>query len=222
MQILWPGSGAEPEGRGSPAEIPWTYEDEALHYTAVVLDSRKRGAALEPALHTFPLDDPDEFMVASGPYRRDYFGPAGDGTYLAHAYHHRDTLLAMSAKALSNSRQRRVARDETAHRWLPLDEGTFYVSTRSLYFESWSAVREWSFGGIEAACMTARSRFRFIGVSDLGDEVHWLVTSAWAELAFALWALNRAVPHPHLLSLFPDEWRDRARARGLVLPPLDP
>lgn len=221
MQILWPGSGAEPEGRGSPAGIPWTYEDEVLHYTAVVLDSRRRGAALVPVLHTFPLDDPDEFMVASGPYRRDYFGPAGDGTYLTQNYHHRDTLLTVSAKALSNSRSRHRARAEAAHRWRPLDTGTFYVSTRSLYFESWSGVRGWSLGGIETAYMTARSQFRFTGVSDQGNEVHWLVTSAWAELAFALWALTRAVPHPHLLELFPDEWRERARARGLTLPPLD-
>ncbi len=160
--------------------------------------------------------------MASGPYRRDYFGPAGDGTYSTHAFHHRDTVLTLSAKAVANSRRRHRAREEAADRWRPLDSGTFYVSTRALFFESWTGVRRWSLGGIDAAYMTARSQFRFTGVSDQGYEVHWLVTSAWAELAFALWALTCRVPHPHLLTLFPEEWRARARARGLALPRLDP
>ncbi len=218
----WSTGDMSPARRDATTRVPWSYEDEALYYTAVALDRLRRGLELEPDLHTFPLDDPDEYIVASGPYRRYFFGPAGGSTVLTHSYHSRDPMSLKNVTAVVNSLTRPQAEREVEQQWRSLDSGTLYVSNASLYFETWGGVRPWSFEGIDVAYMTARSQFRFNGSSDQGNDVHWLVTSAWAELGFALWAVTRSVPHPHLLTLFPEEWRARARARGLALPRLDP
>jgi hypothetical protein len=199
----------------------WTYEDEVLYYTFVVLCRLRSGQELAPVSRTFALMDPYEHLVASGPYRRQFFGSLGNAQYY-HQVNRSGSVVLMGVTAIGNSTRRQRAEEDATLLWRPLDEGLLHVSPVALYFQSASGIVPWAFAGIDYVQMIDRCCLEFGGTADSGNRIQHRVASAWAELVLVLWAFSRNVPHAQFPVLFPPEWRARAQARGLAMPAIGP
>lgn len=208
--------------RGDEA-TPWRYEDEALFHTATVL--RMIGAGKEPPslAPTFAMlhASAGERLLASSSYALSWFGAVGDGSYGSSVVAFGGPLMmaaTLGASAVGNSNRRRQAALDATPMWRPLDSGALYVSTHALYFDGPAGWRPWAYGAIDSAHLRGRCSIEYAGRSDDGASCRFWLNSAWAELAFALWAVARGVEHPDLHHLFPLEWQERLRASGRDLP----
>lgn len=207
-------------------QVIWSYEDEALLHTAIVLHAVLTNADVPtiPAHFAMVGAEEGELLVASGPYSQQWFGAVGDGTYTSSTYAFGGPLTmaaTLGVSAIGNAGRRRRARYAATPKWHTLDDGVLHVSTLSMYFEGQEGWRPWTFDGIDTAQMLARCAIEHSGRSDSGEACRLQTRSPWAELAFALWAIRRGVRHPHLPFLFPQDWRDRAQALGIAPPQVD-
>jgi hypothetical protein len=164
---------------------------------------------------------PAEDVVATGPFRREHFGVAGDGSYQFRKISKRSSALTAGYVMARNSASRYNARQAATPKWRSMDWGTLHLSMEAFYFQSEQGLSPWSFQGVDYAHMVGRSALEFGGTANSGTSVQYRVFSQWSELGLVLWSLARNIPHPQLLGLFPQEWKTRAQARGLGLPPLE-
>jgi hypothetical protein len=197
----------------TPSNLPspgWSYEDQALYYTANVLSGLLVGVKPASIPRTIALMSPAENVVASGPFRREHFGVAGDGSYQFRKTSKRSSALTAGYVMARNSASRYSAKQAATPKWRLLDNGTLHLSMEAFYFQSEHGLSPWSFQGVDYAHMVGRSALEFGGTADSGTSVQYRVYSRWSELGLILWSLARNIPHPQLLSLFPPDWKLRA------------
>ena len=209
----------------TPRNLPstgWTSEDQALYYTAQVLGGLLSGVSPQPIPRRIATRGIGEDLVATGPCRREHSPQKGDGNGAVSKPPKHASGPTTGVSAVGNSVGRQKAKRTNTPKWRPLDSGAIYLSMKTIYFQTTSGLSPWPYDGIDYAHMVGRGVFEFGAVRDGNDSVEYRVFSPWSELALILWALARSIPHPHLLNLFPPEWRSRALARGLVLPRLGP
>ena len=156
--------------------------------------------------------------MASGPFRMDHFGVSGDGRYSVLKPSRKSSSLTKGFAVIQNEVRRQSAKRAVTPMWRALDQGSLHLSMEAFYFQSQHGLHPWAFERIDYAHMVGRSVLEFGGTADSRESVQYRVTSPWSELGLVLWSRARNVPHPHLLTLFPEDWRARVNARGLVLP----
>lgn len=209
----------------TPRNLPstgWTSEDEALYYTAQVFGGLLSGVSPQPIRRRIATRGIGEDLVATGPCRRELARQSGDANWAVSKTPKHVSPPTTGVLAVGYSVGRQKAKRKSAPKWRPLDSGSMYLSMKAIYFQTTSGLSPWPYDGIDHAHMVGRGVLEFGAVRDGNDSVEYRVFSPWSELALILWALARTIPHPHLLNLFPPEWRSRALARGLVLPRLGP
>jgi hypothetical protein len=209
----------------TPRNLPstgWTSEDEALYYTAQVFGGLLSGVNPQPIRRRIATRGIGEDLVVTGPCRRELARQSGDANCAVGKTPRHVSTPTTGVLAVGNSVGRQKAKRKNAPKWRPLDSGSMYLSMKAIYFQTTSGLSPWPYDGIDYAHMVGRGVLEFGAVREGNDTVEYRVFSPWSELALILWALARSIPHPHLLNLFPPEWRSRALARGLVLPRLGP
>jgi hypothetical protein len=209
----------------TPRNLPstgWTSEDEALYYTAQVFGGLLSGVSPQPIRRRIATRGIDEDLVATGPCRREHSPQSADAHCAVSKTPRHASTVTSGVLAVGNSGGRQKTKRTSTPKWRPLDSGSVHLSMKAIYFQTTSGLSSWPYDGIDYAHMVGRGILEFGGVGDGGNCVEYRVFSPWSELALILWALARSIPHPHLLNLFPPEWRSRALARGLVLPRLGP
>jgi len=176
------------------------------------------GVTPQPITRTIALMSPRENVVASGPFRRDHFGLAGDGSYSALKPSRKSSAITKGFAMIHNEVKRQGSKRASTPMWRPLDNGVINLSMEALYLQSDQGVLPWAYDGTDYAHMISRSVLEFGGTADSRNRVQYRITSAWSELALVLWSLARKIPHPQLLILFPEQWQARVQARGLKMP----
>lgn len=202
---------------------PWTQRDEALRYTCHLVALMAEGhdfAHLTEVLAPFPTaNEVDERLWAGGPFVLSEFRALGDGSWQVSTPVVFGTgalgvgLLAGSlvGGSVAKSRARRAAQAAAIPRWIPVEQGTLYLSQYGFYLHTPRVVR-WHWAAITGASMVAPATVHLTGDGASGP-VSWLVQSDWAELLFASWALKIHPRHPQLVSgqWLPPGWLHHAR-----------
>jgi hypothetical protein len=102
-----------------PSSTGWTYDDDALFYNAHVLAGLLVGVRPQPIPRTIALRNPHEDVVASGPFRRDYFGTSGDGSYSVLSTRGKASVLTQGYVLFHNEVKRRGAKRAMTPMWRP-------------------------------------------------------------------------------------------------------
>lgn len=144
----------------------WTYDDDALFHTAQVLAGLLSGVSPQPIPRTIALMSPRENVVASGPFRRDHFGLAGDGSYSALKPSRKSSAITKGFAMIHNEVKRQGAKRASTPMWRPLDKGVMHLSMEALYLQSDQGVLPWAYDGIDYAHMISRSVLEFGGTAD--------------------------------------------------------
>jgi hypothetical protein len=224
MISLTSTEGARAMGRNpaQPAVPPWTQRDEALRYTCHLAALLARGndlAHLTEVLAPFPATNAaDERLWAGGPFVLSEYRALGDGSWQVNTPFVFGTgalgvgLVAGSliGGSVAKSRARRAAQAAAVPRWIPVEQGTLYLSQHGFYLHTPRVLR-WHWAAISGASMVAPATVHFTGASERGP-VSWLLQSDWAELLFASWALTIHPRHPQLVTgqWLPPGWLEHA------------
>ena len=190
---------------------PWSARDSALWFTCSYVEATAEGRAVappSPVLTTFaPQGGADDVLLAQGPYDRFEFVAAGDGSYVQDtgffmatgAVGLAATAALATARVIGNEARRSSANAAAMPRWTVTERGEITVGTRGFHLAHRHGVVHWPWQAIREVTMTGPGRFEMSGDSTQGP-VRWCFGTPWAELVFALWALNRHPRHPQLLS----------------------
>lgn len=191
----------------------------ALHYTRRIVTclftNRYPPAEIEVRTDFPPAFAVDERIWVRGDFLLEEFSATGDGSYeTSHTVVGGTgvfglTMLAATwgASAAGNRRRRQQAAQAMVPHWHCVDEGTLYVSVLGIYLRSAGGLFTWPWGSIAQADLPQPGVFVFTGVTP-GGPVQMALSSHWAELVFAAWALARHPRHPRLSdgSWWPDGW----------------
>src|SRR5690606_32984914 len=128
----------------------WTMEDGALAYTCRVISSVLAGQPLDYEPHHVafvPRLNEDEKFIAQAYFERYGFQAPGDGSYVATSGT-TGTYVSTSAAnvasfaigagvvhGLGNRARRKQAERDAQPRWMLLNSGDYYLSTRGMYFQ---------------------------------------------------------------------------------------
>lgn len=206
-----------------PVSPVWNQHDQTLLYTCylgALLATGADAGQVQEVLAPFPgTNAPDERMWASGPFVLSDFRALGDGSYQVGGSFVFGTgklgvaMVAgsMVANSVAKSRARRAAQYAATPRWVPIEQGTLYVSRYGFSMHT-PRVLGWDWGSITSANMVDRGAVHVTGDSDSGP-ISWLLHSDWAELVFVSWALVRHPRHPQLIdgSWLPPGWVQHAQ-----------
>ncbi|WP_158685307.1 hypothetical protein [Microbacterium halophytorum] len=207
---------------GEPVRA-WTPADTAMWHTiAIVSDLRGERIPRQRVSTLFPLA-PDELALATGPFQIDSMRALGDGSYVhdsSFVFGTGTIGLAMTAgtligSAAGNTQRRAQAAADAQVAWRPDFGGTITVTTRGFYLATASGLLRWTWSDIQLAQIEWFTVLVMQGQSENGP-VTWRVTSDWAELVFALWALSVHPDHPQFVgdSWIPGGWIEWASAVG--------
>ena len=111
----------------------WSYEDDALFYTAQVLAGLLAGVPPQPIPRTIALMSPTENLVASGPFSRLLFGTSGDGRYSVMRTRKGSSAFTVGFSMIHNEIRRQGAKRATTPQWRPLDQGVMHRSMGALF-----------------------------------------------------------------------------------------
>jgi len=129
----------------------------------------------------------------------------------------------LAGSVIGNARAKAHARAQAAAdatpRWVPIEQGTLYVSRYGWHMHT-PSVLSWSWPSTTSASMMGPAAVHVTGDSTSGP-VSWMLESDWAELVFVLWALVRHPRHPQLLSggWLPPGWVEHAMGHNKPVPP---
>jgi hypothetical protein len=212
----------------------WTAHDSALYATCEIATAvaQGQGDQLPVLAHSFALDlAPNDRLLASGGYALDWWGAAGDGSYMTSSFIAGGTgvfglgLLAATAIGSSarNARAKRNAAADAADRWRPVDAGTVHVSYFGFYLtDGQCGFRRFGWHDLVQASVTEVGGMHFHAATSGGGSSDFFLRSDWAELLFVMWAMYRNQHHPQLIG---GSWLDagflaRCRQNGYRPPPL--
>ncbi|MFV0525911.1 MAG: hypothetical protein ACK5RL_15605 [Acidimicrobiales bacterium] len=175
----------------------------ALQFTALVVQEYLDGtfAGRAPLTTRFPPSIANgEKIVCCSHYYRDWFGPAGDGSYSTFIAGGTGAfgvgLLAATAMASASARSRAARNARPA--WRPLDEGELYVSDHGVYLEGRLGLHPFSWQSIAECDLLAPSTLRYGATMNDGTYHRFQVVSLYAELVMLSWAIVRHPAHPYL------------------------
>lgn len=213
-------------GRGRN-ERAWGAADAALWHTLSIVASIENREVPEQRASTFFALQPNELAFAAGPFAIDSLRAAGDGSYVQNSSFvfgtgvlgAAMTLGTLAANAGSNAARRNRAIQDAQVMWRPDSNGLITVTNQGFYIQTHSGHFRWSWSAIKLAQMSSFSVLVFQGESARGP-VTWRLTSDWAELIFALWALMVHPSHPQFVdgSWVPDNWIRWATDLGYPIP----
>lgn len=201
------GSGPQEAREG----LAWTERDEVLWQTCAYVAATVAGrqiAPREPMATTFaPQGGAQDVLLCTGPYERLAFRAVGDGSYTSSGGLFLGTgkigltLTAgvLVARGLRNRSRRAAAERATVPRWVVEERGQLTVGTRGFHLSPATGVFYWDWGSITEMTIDAPGCFTMSGASTRGP-VRWTFATPWAELVFALWALDRHPGHPQLVT----------------------
>ena len=215
-----------------------TGPDAALWHTCAMAAARAAGRTPHPPVAVSPpvrpglgdgaADGDGEVMLAAGPFTR-YVLAAGDATYQkSSAFFFATGAVGLAAtaavavgQAWGNSRRKRRAERAARPRWDEAGGGLLTVSTHGFYLSGPHGVSPWPWAAVDTCEVGRRGLVDLTGRSTTGP-VRWLLETDWAELVFAMWALDRHPGHPRLAdgAWLPPGWLERVAAR--VGPPAQP
>ncbi|WP_326566010.1 hypothetical protein VSH64_29580 [Amycolatopsis rhabdoformis] len=202
---------------------PWTQRDEVLRYTchlAMLMGQGHDLGHLQEVLAPFPPTNArDERLLAAGPFVLSDFRALGDGSWNVSTPFVFGTgalgvgLVAGSlvGGAVAKSRARNAAAANAVPRWVPIEQGTVYLSEYGFYLHT-PRVLAWNWPSITGATMAGPGLVHLTGDSQNGS-VSWLLQSDWAELVFVAWANAVHPRHPQFVTgqWLPPGWVEHAR-----------
>ncbi|WP_158888674.1 hypothetical protein [Amycolatopsis anabasis] len=211
-------------GRKEPQSVvpPWTPRDEALRYTCYLAALLAGGHDLSQVAEVFApfpaTNTEDERLWVMGPFLLSDFRSLGDGSWQVTTPMVFGTgalgvgLVAGSliGGSIAKSRARRAAQMAAIPRWVPIEQGTLYVSQRGFYLHT-PRVMRWHWEAVTSAAMVAPATVHLAGNSDNGP-ISWILQSDWAELVFVSWAYTMHPRHPQLITgeWLPPGWMEHA------------
>ncbi|RJT89055.1 hypothetical protein D6T64_08040 [Cryobacterium melibiosiphilum] len=183
----------------------WLPADTALWTTCHIVFDTVNGHVPQHRIDTlFPLTD-GEVAVTAGNLFVDSFHAAGDGSYNRSSTFVWGTgafglaLAAgtLAASAAGNASRRNQAAADAQEAWRSLFGGTLFVTTGGFYIHTRQGLFRWRWEAVDLMQVVAFNVVIMQARSTEGP-VTWRLTSEWAELVFALWALHRHPNHPQL------------------------
>jgi hypothetical protein len=208
--------------------VDWTEHERALWRTCEILVGLGRtGRWPDPIPTAFARQiSSDEHVVAWSEFERGWYGAIGDGSYqsstfVAGGFSPLGVMLGaatLGASALGNSSRKARARKDAQQQWRRFDGGHLYVSTHGFYLLP---------GGVEVLAFPYSSILQAdLGAPGVlvatismasGGQEQFAVTTIWAELLFAVWAMDHCPQHPRLASLgfLPREFVERVAYAGV-------
>ena len=207
----------------NPPQRVWLPADTALWITCHVVFDTVHGRSPEHRIDTlFPLTG-GECAVAAGNLIVDSFHAAGDGSYArsstfvwgAGAFGLAVAAGSLAASAAANASRRNRAAADAQPAWRPLLGGTIFVTTAGFYIQTLQGLFPWAWESIDLMQVVAFNVV-ILQARSADGPITWRITSEWAELVFALWALRRHPDHPQLRdgSWLPPNWLPWATAQG--------
>lgn len=205
---------------------PWTQRDEVLRYTCYLATMLAGGHDLSrtpEVLAPFPaVNADDERLWAVGQFILSDFRALGDGSWQVNTPMVFGTgavgvgLVAGSliGGAVAKSRARAAAQAAAVPRWVPVTQGSLYVSSYGFYMYTPQVLR-WHWSAITSASIVAPATLHFTGESVDGP-ISRLLQSDYAELVFVSWALDQHRQHPQLVTggWLPQGWLHHADFHG--------
>lgn len=191
--------------------------------TCQIVSDIRRGVLPPVRAQTMFRIPPGTVVFVGAPVRVFELRAAGDGTYTKSGgfVFGTGTLgLAMIAGSLAynasaNSSARRRAQQDAQVVFRHEFDGHLYVSNRGWIFHTAQGVHTWVFDAVSAMQMVQKNTLIMQGNSDRGP-LTWQLTCPYAELVFALWALDQHPQHPQLMDggWLPDAWFAHASRMG--------
>lgn len=212
-----------------PDSRPLSDSDTALWHTLRINLELDREQTPGPVTHygaTY-TGDPDERILARGPFQLLDFRSLGDGSYL----HNNGFFFATGGagaaatvaygvgQAIGNSRRRNAAAAMAMPRWTLIDGGMVDVTDRRLVMQTPNGLYSWWYSAFTSAMLVGPRQLNFTGGAADGREISWILDSDWAELALTIWARLHAPAHPQRHSWLPPDWAKRVILAGQVFPP---
>jgi len=210
-------------------QVTWTPSEAILWETARIVGDLRSGRPLTGRPGSFALslgDGAAEHLLASVPYSRTWFGPAGDGTYrtsttFVGGFSPVGILLGaatLGASAAGNARRRVQAANALENAWRPCDTGLLHVSDRGFYVETEGQIWAFRYGCIQRMDLVGPGAVQLTAEMADGTVSSYVVTSDGAEMLFAVWACFRCPDHPHFTGLvwLPQPFVARVRWAGLL------
>lgn len=207
----------------TPPQRVWLPADTALWTTChIVFDTVSEREPEHQISTLFPLAE-GEVALAAGDLTVDSFHAAGDGSY-----EHSSTFLfgsgalglalaagTLAASASGNAKRRNQAAADAQLAWRPDFAGTIFVTNLGFFVQTMQGMFEWGWESVSLMQVVGFNCVILQGNSVNGP-ITWRLTTEWAELVFALWALARHPRHPQLLdgSWLPANWVEWATAQG--------
>ncbi len=208
----------------------WTSYDDGLLSTLHVVNNvlRDQGTRLHHLHPPFVTDYAGgERVYTQAPLQVLDWAAPGDGSYQHSSSFFLATGrggLAMTAavaafRSAENSDRRAQAARDAIPRWLPVDQGTAWISNRGLWLQTMRGVFLWPWESMQGMQVLGQGHLQIQGQSSAGP-INWQIVSPGAELVFALWVLARRVPHPQWLdrSWIPTNWIPWATSLGRPTP----
>lgn len=219
---------------GANPERSWTEYDDGLLYTLWIVSSllTGRGERLECLNPPFAIDyHQGERVFTAAPFQVLAWASPGDGTYL-----HDSSFLfatgrggltvtaaAAAFRAAGNARRRGQAERDAMPRWMPVDQGTVWVSSHGFRIGTMRGLTTWPWSSVDGMQMVNQGDVQ-IQAQSVDGPINCQIVSPAAELIFALWVLALQVPHPQWMDRgwIPAHWLSWAAAQGKQMPFNDP